>query len=65
MIDRTTKILLGLIAFGLLANVTVSLSRPAIAQTLAQENNIMLRNIEGFVGSIANGVCANRKLCGP
>jgi hypothetical protein len=74
MVDRTTKILLGLIAFGLLANVTVSLSRPAIAQnlTLAQENNLLLRNIatdlvdvKVYVGSIANAVCANRKLCGP
>ena len=74
MIDRTTKILLVLIAFGLLANATVSLNRPAVAQTLtlAQENSLMLRSIasdladvKAYVGSMANGVCANGKLCGP
>jgi hypothetical protein len=62
MIDRTTKILLGLIALGLLANVAVSLNRPAVAQTLAQENALVLRTIAGYVEGIANGTCRNGKL---
>jgi hypothetical protein len=64
MIDRTTKILLGLIAFGLLVNSavsSVSLIRPAIAQEFAYSN--VLASIAGELGRIQLGNCNNRKIC--
>jgi hypothetical protein len=63
MIDRTTKILLGLIAFGLLANAaisSVSLIRPAIA---ADDYSRVLQLIESDLGRIQRGSCANSTIC--
>lgn len=55
MIDRTTKILLGLIALGLWANLAASVLRPA---------GFELGSISSNLGNIANGTCVNRKICG-
>jgi hypothetical protein len=71
MIDRTTKVLLLLIALGLWADVAERLLRPAHAA--AQDFSTMeryLRNIESKVGDIESdvddiedGTCKNKKLC--
>ena len=59
MADRTTKILLGLIALGLWANLAIPQIRPAHAR----ETDSLLRMIDLNIGSIAFGTCVNRKLC--
>jgi len=59
MIDRTTKFLLGLIAFGLLANATVSAVRPV----MADDYGFVLRSIDSDLGRIQKGTCANSKIC--
>ena len=64
MIDRTTKIFLGMIAVGLWANIMVALFHPltAVAQgTIATDVDAL----RGFVESIASGQCINRKICSP
>ena len=55
--DKTTKILLGLIALALFLNAIVPLIQPAVVH--AQN----LSRIERLLGSIANGLCLNSKIC--
>lgn len=60
--DRTTKIVLGLIAAGLWANAALQLRAiPAHAQ----DANFHLSSIDNKIGSLVDGVCINRRLCGP
>jgi hypothetical protein len=69
MTDRTSKILLALIALGLWANLFVPLLRPNTA--LAQyENDHILKSIDARLASIdlnieklQKGTCANGRLC--
>lgn len=55
MVDRYTKIILGLIAAGLWANIAAPIFRstPALADQL-----------EMYVAAIYNGTCVNHKICG-
>jgi hypothetical protein len=59
MIDRTTKILLILIAAGLRANLLTSYVRSAVAD----DTSSVLRNIDSHLGSIYSGLCLNNKIC--
>jgi len=52
MMDRTSKFLLLIIAIGVWANFWIIASRPSIGAYTAS-----------YVSSIANGDCANQKLC--
>jgi len=69
MIDRTTKVFLGMIALGLWANIMTSFFHPltAAAQGREQLNSIAtdLDAVKGFVESITSGECINRKICSP
>jgi hypothetical protein len=67
--DKTTKLLLAVIALGLWANVMISLVRPqpvvAQDQTLSSIDD-HLQRIESGVSSlerIARGTCTNGKIC--
>jgi hypothetical protein len=61
MIDRTTKLLLAVIAVGVWANFfsKENVVRPAMAQDAAY----FLRAIDSKIGILVNGVCVNSKLC--
>jgi len=67
MVDITTKILLGLIALGLLANAANFAVRPVLAE---DDYSTQLNNIESDLSSmksdlrdIEGGTCKNNKLC--
>jgi hypothetical protein len=66
MADKTTKILLCLIAIALWMNVVATLFRPPVTQAqnsvLSSINN-HLDTIEDDVSAIANGTCTNDKVC--
>jgi hypothetical protein len=69
--DRTTKILLALIAVGLWANAAIATFGPikAVAQNPKLEDKIshiesMISLIQDGVVDIAEGDCANSKICG-
>jgi hypothetical protein len=55
--DRTTKILLGLIAIGIWANLLISPSHH-VASALAASSQM-----EMYVAAIYNGTCVNHKIC--
>jgi hypothetical protein len=59
MFDRTTKLLLAAIAIGVWANLFAPLFKPA--EAIAQSGE--LSSINGYVGAIANGTCANKTIC--
>lgn len=61
MIDRTTKLLLAAIAFGLWANAFIPILRPSPANATAESS---LESIDRNIASLANGICSNRKMCG-
>jgi len=61
--DRSSKILLALIAIGLWANLVVSVTGTSRAE--ASSADVALQNIRFFVAAIYNGTCANHRLCGP
>jgi hypothetical protein len=67
MVDRTTKLLLAIIAAGLWANIAAWNSR--IAPANAQDSNLTLRmekslrDIDTNIAALAIGACSNRKLC--
>jgi hypothetical protein len=64
MIDKTTKILLILIALGLWANAVLPLIRPhAVAAQSADSIENHLSEIESDVHKIARGTCTNGKIC--
>lgn len=58
MTDKTTKVLLALIAIGLFANVASTAIHPAFAQV-----DSYLSTIASRLGSIQNGNCNNSKIC--
>jgi hydrogenase/urease accessory protein HupE len=66
MIDRTSKIILAVIAVGLWANVATTIFAPtlAVAQSfeLGQILNIT-RQIQGHLSGIYSGICLNSKIC--
>jgi hypothetical protein len=55
--DRTTKVLLAMIAAGLWANAAAPLIQKARA------DSAVLHYIEEDLARIADGKCANKKLC--
>jgi hypothetical protein len=66
MIDRTAKILLAAIAFGLWANAGVPLLRatPAYANERTEQSMLeSLQSIQDDIKSLVEGRCQNRKLC--
>jgi type III secretory pathway component EscS len=65
MIDRTSKILLSLIALGLWANLALYLVHPlpAIAQAQTQTQDRTLQIIARDLAAIAGGNCSNQKIC--
>jgi hypothetical protein len=67
MIDRTSKVLLSLIALGLWANLALYVVHPlpAIAQFQDQPRSQLqaLEIIVHDLGAIAGGGCANQKIC--
>lgn len=60
MVDRTSKILLLLIAGGLWANVFVARLTVAKAE---EDYGDVLASIASDLSSIEGGSCANRKIC--
>jgi hypothetical protein len=64
MMDRTTKLLLLLIALGLWVNVAIPFLRPRIvaAQSIGDIDSL-LSNIESDVHKLARGTCTNTKIC--
>jgi len=60
MIDRTTKMLLAAIAFGLLANAAAMVS-PVSAQDGV---GVHLIQISSDLRRISTGLCRNEKICG-
>jgi hypothetical protein len=62
MADRSTKILLAAIAAALWANFAVAVLQPSVANSQADAG--LLRSIDSHLGSIYNGTCTNRKICG-
>jgi len=60
--DRSAKILLGLIAAGLWANAILPVLKIIPAQ--AQSADHYLQRIDSNISLLVNGVCVNRKLCG-
>jgi len=69
MSDRTTKILLALIALGLWGNLLVPLVMPTAIHA-QYESDYILKSINGHLSSIdanidklARGACSNGKLC--
>jgi hypothetical protein len=68
MTDRTTKLLLAIIALGLWANLAVPLlkSQPAQAQDVSRSIQKMehsLDNIGQDMRALASGSCLNTRLC--
>jgi len=57
--NKTSKILLTIIALGLWANLLVGLFGPRIAAAQSVE----LTNIQANVFAIATGTCTNKKIC--
>jgi hypothetical protein len=60
--DRTTKLLLAVIAAGLWLNVTAALIRPTPAKAQDAVESL-IREMEIHLRWIANGNCSNRKIC--
>jgi hypothetical protein len=58
--DKSSKILLGLIAAGLWANATVAVLKITPARADAES---YLSSINTYIALIANGRCSNSKLC--
>jgi hypothetical protein len=66
MIDRTTKIIMAAIAFGLWANAAISLFGPARADAQNSGLRAISSNVVsiGFdLSKIASGSCKNSKIC--
>jgi hypothetical protein len=64
MKDKTTKVLLAVIAFGLWINVALSLLRPAsVSAQDATTIERLLKGIESDLSRIQRGTCSNNKIC--
>ena len=70
--DRTTKVLLALIAMGLFLNAIVPFVQPAVVQAQApgiiaaqnRQTSLVIDRIHNELVRIANGSCSNDKICG-
>lgn len=71
--DKTTKLILALIALALLLNAFVPLLQPPVVEATTEpelsaeaemQEIVELRSIADTLRSIANGNCRNRILCG-
>ena len=64
MTDRTSKVLLAIIAMGLWANALVSIlgSNEAVAQTISGMVGD-ISDIKSGVAALSGGTCLNLKLC--
>ena len=70
-IDRTTKVLLALIAMGLFLNAIVPLAQPPTVQAqapgiIAMQNRqtaLVINRIHDELARISNGSCRNDKIC--
>jgi hypothetical protein len=60
MIDRTTKILLAIVAIGLWVNALAPFTRPALADV---DYSAQLQSIYHDLHNIYNGTCTNGKIC--
>ena len=64
MTDKTTKLLLLLIALGLWANALVPVFRPITAKAFDIDDiQRFVGSMESDLGSIARGTCTNGKIC--
>ena len=61
--DKSSKILLGIIAAGLWANATIAVLKITPARADAESYMSYLSSIESNIGRIARGTCLNNKLC--
>jgi hypothetical protein len=64
MTDRTSKVLLAIIAMGLWANALVSIlgSKEAVAQSISGMVTD-ISDIKSGVAALSGGTCLNSKLC--
>ena len=62
--DRTTKVLLTLIAMGLFLNAIVPFVQPAVVQAQSGTIEIQLSQIFNELRQISTGYCMNDKICG-
>ena len=70
--DRTTKVLLALIAMGLFLNAIVPFVQPAVVQAQApgiiaaqnRQTALVINRIYDELARISNGSCRNDKICG-
>ena len=63
MIDKTTKLLMALIAVGLWLNAAMYLLRPAPVRAQSPEIESLIKSIESDLGRIQRGTCSNDKIC--
>ena len=61
--DRTTKVLLALIAMALFLNAIVPLAQPAVVQAQSGTSEIRLSQIFNELRQISTGYCLNDKIC--
>ena len=61
--DRTTKVLLALIALGLLLNAIVPFLQPAVVQAQSGISEIQLSQIFNELRQISTGYCMNDTIC--
>jgi hypothetical protein len=57
--DRTSKVLMALIAAGLWANLAIGTLAPREASAGSSDAQQILMHVQ----MIANGICVNRKIC--
>ena len=63
MTDRTTKVLLALIALGLFLNAIVPFVQPAVVQAQSGRSEILLSQIFNELRQISTGYCMNNTIC--
>ena len=61
--DRTTKLMLALIAMALFLNAIVPLAQPAVVQAQSGTSEIRLSQIFNELRQISTGYCLNDKIC--
>jgi hypothetical protein len=65
MIDKTTKLLLCVIALGLWINIAVSLIKPVQVKAAPDVDDIerLVKSMESDLSRIQRGTCSNGKIC--
>ena len=61
--DRTTKVLLALIAMALFLNAIVPFAQPAVVQAQSGRSEILLSRIFNELRQISTGYCMNNTIC--